>query len=621
MSCRNCKLSGTTCDRVQPCCINCASVGAKCSYAVAMRCQRCRKQHRKCDMSLPTCANCFKANASCYYDGADMMQKIIHLTTSTNMELNYNEKDARLVDPDLAPSYKDYALLVAHPAANGGFIDWDAFMENFFLEPPPLRLVFCAHSAQMYQSDLNLSEMEVLGYYRRARKAVQQNLDKPSLRMVQALIYLMLLADDNGEADFADMVFEAAVRMILKLRMDVDPDILDPSSNLSESQKDEQRIIYGYCAYMLKSKRAVGKMPHFRVEMSLSQIKMPYHMAALPILSELCTFFTGCREVHTAIPDSVDSLIRSPKLLQLHVQIASVFCRFKPDEILMPSDGKRPLAHIFKDFSERVSRKLLMIDKNNLVFASHEYFTAICLLHRPRMYLLAHLPPNSPILQLYAQELETSLLEATNAAQHAALISTFQWLATKGLPPNEAWIQTVGSFEVPQVFSSWSWDWSDGMRFMEVATTLWFALCRVPAVWLNRIQFDRVAAQQGLGVILECCKTIDEGLRTGVNFMSGKESEVRWRPTLMTPVVQCITQMVLEVAGVAGASVNSIEVAMSVLSISDQDGDLETIRTGDTPLALMGLLGVEIKGGVRWRAPYEESWRRYWIEVQNGLRC
>ncbi|KAJ3397409.1 hypothetical protein HDU80_009558, partial [Chytriomyces hyalinus] len=78
----------------------------------------------------------------------------------------------------------------------------------------------------------------------------------------------------------------------------------------------------------------------------------------------------------------------------------------------------------------------------------------------------------------------------------------------------------------------------------------------------------------------------------------------------------CITQMVLEVAGVAGASVNSVEVAMSVLSISDQDGDLETIRTGDTPLALMGLLGVEIMGGVRWRAPYEEAWRRYWSEVQ-----
>ncbi|KAJ3400700.1 hypothetical protein HDU80_006696 [Chytriomyces hyalinus] len=548
-------------------------------------------------MSLPTCANCFKANASCYYDDSDVMEKITHFATSIDMELNYNEKDARLVDPDLAPSYEDYAMLVAHQVANGGFINWDAFMENFFLEPAPLRLVYCARAAQMYQSNLNLSEMEVLGYYRRARKAVQQNLDKPSLRMVQALISLTSMADDNGESDFADMVFEAAVRMMLKLRMDVDPDVLDPSSNLSESQKDEQRIVYCFCAYLLKNKRAVGKMPHFRVQMPLNQIKMPHHMYAVPLLSEL-----------------------SPKLLQLHVQIASVFCRFKADEILMPSDGKRPLAHIFKDFSERVSRKLLMIDKNNLVFASHEYFTAICLLHRPRMYLLAHLPPNSPIFQMYAQELETSLLEATNAAQHAALISTFQWLATKGLPPNEAWIQTVGSFEVPQVFPAWSWDWADGMRFLEVATTLWFALCRVPAVWLNRIQFDRVAAQQGLGVILECCKTIDEGLRTGVDYMSGKESEVRWRPTLITPVVQCITQMVLEVAGVAGASVNSVEVAMSVMSISDEDGDLETIRTGDTPLALMGLLGVEIMGGVRWRAPYEESWRRYWIEVQNGLR-
>ncbi|KAI8829143.1 hypothetical protein BJ741DRAFT_624164, partial [Chytriomyces cf. hyalinus JEL632] len=359
-------------------------------------------------------------------------------------------------------------------------------------------------------------------------------------------------------------------------------------------------------------------MPHFRVKMPLSQIKMPHHMYAVPLLSELCAFFADCREVHIVIPDSVNSLIRSPKLLQLHVQIASIFCRFKPDELLMPSDDKRPLAQVFKDFSERVSRKVLMIDKNNLVFASHEYFTAICLLHRPRMYLLAHLPPNSSIFQMYGQELETSLLEATNAAQHAALISTYQWLATKGLPPNEAWIQTVGTFEVPQVFRAWSWDWADGMRFMEIATTLWFALCRVPAVWLNRIQFDRVAAQQGLGVILECCKTIEEALVTGIDYMSSKESEVRWRPTLMTPVVQCITQMVLEVAGVADASVNSVELAMSVLSISDQDGDLETIRTGDTPLALMGLLGVEFLGGVRWRAPYEEAWRRYWIEVQHG---
>ncbi|KAJ3238931.1 hypothetical protein HDU77_011365 [Chytriomyces hyalinus] len=54
-----------------------------------------------------------------------------------------------------------------------------------------------------------------------------------------------------------------------------------------------------------------------------------------------------------------------------------------------------------------------------------------------------------------------------------------------------------------------------------------------------------------------------------------------------------------------------LELSMTVLSLTEK-GELKPIRTQESPYAMMGLLGVEVKGGIRWRAGYERAWRHFW---------
>ncbi|ORY49406.1 hypothetical protein BCR33DRAFT_713741 [Rhizoclosmatium globosum] len=67
------------------------------------------------------------------------------------------------------------------------------------------------------------------------------------------------------------------------------------------------------------------------------------------------------------------------------------------------------------------------------------------------------------------------------------------------------------------------------------------------------------------------------------------------------------------VGGGAGlVNTGGLELAMNVASIGS---NVEEAKK--EPWAFMGLLGLEVAGGIRWKGRNEEGWRLFWI--RNGM--
>ena len=83
-------------------------------------------------------------------------------------------------------------------------------------------------------------------------------------------------------------------------------------------------------------------------------------------------------------------------------------------------------------------------------------------------------------------------------------------------------------------------------------------------------------------------------------------------------ILQCMQAMVREMflycSGVAiedtesRSGIDGLELRMTVMSLVGDD--FETIEK--EPYAYLGLLGLEVAGGVRWKGKYEPEWRMFW---------
>ncbi|TPX65338.1 hypothetical protein CcCBS67573_g08166 [Chytriomyces confervae] len=682
--CNTCRINSRKCDQNQPC-GNCVkSRVAHCVYDVSPKtpprpsCARCRSFHKKCDLVAPTCGRCFKAYADCVYPPAmntpekthqditdsshettsqahnvfyetiqpTLLLKIVDAATATE-DMVPGVRDAAahatsLVDPDFLPTLQDYCLVARYIQSNkispevACDIDLSTFLANFFIEPPPLRMVLCAHAAKAFHHEL--SNDTVYSYYRRARKTVSQFMDKPSLRMVQALLFLVQISDGTGQSEFADLIFRYTIEMLLSLRMDLDPDhaFWRATSNLTEIQKEEHRRIFWRCAFWIKLRSTFGQITQPYV-LDVNQVQLPRNLQRGPftILAAGSDFVVNARRIHTKIPSSIHEMIVSHELIELNAHLMGLMAGI-PAPMILISTRETPLDQQFKIFTNQLMH-LDGVSQFNIITLSLGYFSSVCLTHRPRMYLTAFLPSGSFYLTSpqYASELISSLAQSVDTAQHIGRVFMFLLLATQeyNLKTNLSSIFQP-TFDIPKLFPPSFWTWGCAIGIFECSISLWFALCKVPPEWKHRIGFDETAAKLSLLIFREFVDLVQLNLRGGSESVpthsnSASPNPVNDRdatPTVISPIVTCIHAMVSEVFELhifeasrestpSSTTTNTVaeplELSMTVLSLTEK-GELKPIRTQESPYAMMGLLGVEVKGGIRWRAGYEKGWRHFW---------
>ncbi|KAI8615461.1 hypothetical protein BC830DRAFT_1229015 [Chytriomyces sp. MP71] len=333
------------------------------------------------------------------------------------------------------------------------------------------------------------------------------------------------------------------------------------------------------------------------------------------VMTKHADFDVKTRAYHTQIPSTIRDMIVSQELLDANVTLMDMLSQIPAHMILVPNHFL-PLANKFQLFFNQMIQ-FSEVSQYAVISLTLSYHTSLALLHRPRVYLLAFLKPTSFYITSlqYAAELESSLRVATQTAQHMAHIFAFLLLATRDYALETSLGETL---YLPRIFKQSMWTWKFAFAAMEAATMLWFVLTRVPASWRERVAFDAEAARAGLLVIREFLVLVEANLRGGsLASPYGSPSSDSARSdasTVVTPVLQCIQAMVAQVFEMDRQrhSFDTVEFAMTAFDLS-VDGDLIPIKK-ESPFAVMGLLGVDI-AGVRWHAPYEEDWMRWWANV------
>ncbi|ORY39131.1 hypothetical protein BCR33DRAFT_418602 [Rhizoclosmatium globosum] len=134
---------------------------------------------------------------------------------------------------------------------------------------------------------------------------------------------------------------------------------------------------------------------------------------------------------------------------------------------------------------------------------------------------------------------------------------------------------------------------------MESILVIWFISCRMKREWwayLSIPLFDTVTLQSSLERALDIIKKQEvlEGSMTG----------------LTNVFTNCVQAMLMELANgpllQREDGIQELEIGMRVMAL---EGAMEDLVE---PWAFLGLLGMELPGGIRWKGRSEESWRLFW---------
>ncbi|KAI9343998.1 hypothetical protein BDR26DRAFT_225004 [Obelidium mucronatum] len=243
-------------------------------------CLRCRRQRVPCDQQKPACQLCVALHVfdECHYpednsvsnqlsphlvdyaltSRTDVLTQVMAASETPLLDDMLPNNDWSIQDPELIPTTNDWILVYSFFTANERSgqirmsIDVRNFINNFYHEPPALRLTLCAIAAHYSKSPL--PESVSLSYYQRARKALFRAADHPSVKTAQAFYWIFCFAYWKGQPEIGRPFFKAALGMILGLKLNIDPD--DSSwllpLNLTASEKEERRRLFWGCYYILK---------------------------------------------------------------------------------------------------------------------------------------------------------------------------------------------------------------------------------------------------------------------------------------------------------------------------------------------------------------------------------
>ncbi|KAJ3026254.1 UNVERIFIED_CONTAM: hypothetical protein HDU68_005949 [Siphonaria sp. JEL0065] len=483
------------------------------------------------------------------------------------------------------PTLEDYQLVFCSNTFYGtrvcpvGFsYDIDALLNTFFQQPPAWRLIHCAISAH----ETEVPESMQLSYYRRARKAVLRSMhESPTYKTVQTFYFLALFGTWKGQPEAGRPFLRYALDLIIKLRLDVDPDA-SPwlyHLNLTPREKEDRRRAFWSVFYHMRYQQAVSSNA-VSANINSSNINPPSAIVdvypvfeAVPQtfwICEIYDFISKIKQHHYNPPKSIDGILASETL-----------------DFLTPTDHHR--------FHSQLG-PLVRRSKLDILSLTMFLFSATCILNRPRLFLSGLKSFNPIYLGKDSQYIIANAIQ--QCLDCAFRIVNLLPMLLEIIDYNAAIVYPV--FESMIVF--------------------WYVWCRMDKMWWAVA--PRRKPEWGVlhgfveGVLRFVRKVHDhEGSTTGTT----------------TPILKCMESMLQEMVNVASGSTRSnvgespqsvesddlahVVLGMKIVSLDEGIG-LETsrrdIHVTKEPHCYLGLLGMEVGGCVRWKGPTEESWRLFW---------
>ncbi|ORY52451.1 hypothetical protein BCR33DRAFT_711766 [Rhizoclosmatium globosum] len=662
-ACLVCYTGRKKCDMAKPSCERCTKRGITCDYNRNRRssinglagtlaviesgvpCERCKKHHRKCDQIMPTCSLCAKSGVSCEYilpspiaassSSSASTQPPTQISglsvTSPPMSISalspVGLEPQYVGDPDLYPTFEDYALMVNFFAVERySLINWmdsKSFLESFFFVSPALRLTWCTIAA--YMQTPRLPDIVCFNYYDRAKKAAIKYSETPSLKTLQALLLLAFFSMSSGQPMVAQPLACKAISMLIALRLDVDSD--DSSDlntiQLSDKEKEERRITFWVCLYTIKMLQiSVPKWnPIQQVEIRSNRVKPakkpnPLTQQQEPIQIATVCYLSACLEVihkivrqHSSPPKPQTNIIFSHMPLQKEVQNLKYLI---PDNILIHENRAVSVAQFLGMImtNSGSSRYEVVSNLFDTIMISVFYNATVCLLYRPQLYLTGFLKIDSP--ELLQPDAIPNLLNILDSSIVAARCITQinSWVVRFPIDRDELHLR--------------HWIWKEHLfaafALFEAAVCLWFATCRTRRWWWR----DDEESKTGDALVMDEMERRE--IRAEVEDVLKTLRELESVFTVVTPMITCLLGMLREMEEVeleylngdeemdmdeyfVDDDMNSILIGMQLVVLDDVGNMQELV---EEPWCFLGLLGCEVDNGLRWNSAIEAGWRRYW---------
>ncbi|KAI9343985.1 kinase-like domain-containing protein [Obelidium mucronatum] len=531
--------------------------------------------------------------------------------------------DWAVEDPDLMPTTDDWFLLhrffTYDERAVQVTLSTDAHntLETFYQQPAHVRLTLCSIAAHF---DPTVSEKVALSYYSRARKAVFRALDKPSVKVVHTLYWINSFATWNGQPAIGSSFLATAIDMIIFLKLYIDPDDSPWLNhlNLSEAEREDRRRAFWSCFYFLKVQQSLsGDAIQIKLRSDLLKPPRPVTEPYLAFISfdsfaPVCSMYdllSAIRKHHSIIPTSLHDILGSESVVHLNIRLLNVHAKIPIQYLLVAespitlteSDSTR-FASQFSVLPDYEFRFVLCMNLNAMA--------SISLLNRPKMYLSGFAPPTR-----FTPHTQGMISTAINQSLESAhrICCFLQYL-----------VETTATSQVEEGKKHQDhheWNILIMHPLFEAMIVFWFVYCRMDLGWWDlpplvvmRDAVPKELLRDRLEQLVKCVRNVS------INLIGMKD-----------PIAQCMEAMLKEFDFVeangrssvvtSGRDIEELVLGMNVVSLGggcsgDDDAGVESI----TPVtqeawAFLGLLGLEVAGGIRWKAAYEDGWRAFWRDL------
>ncbi|ORY44950.1 hypothetical protein BCR33DRAFT_850428 [Rhizoclosmatium globosum] len=498
--------------------------------------------------------------------------------------------DNTIEDPDLMPTMNDY-LLVYRWLTNEGRkppnvqnMDADYFLGTFFTQSALSRLSACALAVDF----LDTSDATSFEYYRRARKAVIRESGVTSFENVQAMFRLYQFAGWKGQPLIGMQFLKMAFEMMTELRLDVDPDdspwlyLLQ----LTERQKEDRRRTF-WSLYQMWSLAYALSLDVFDINISVDKVKPPklmienriliFDRSNMHVLCKIYEFVGTIKRYFVIPPKSLSALIRIDSHSHFRSILDSIHAYVPKDLFLVTESVITLKTTDVKRFQYQLGRNPVSVMAFNLYYLSSQ-----SILDRPILFATS-LASCLPIYLSFQdqRQIMSSVNQCLECAHRIANLVLF-------------WMSTSTS------------NLQDNFASFEAVTVFWFVAYRMKAAWKALIEphmFDWIDVKRKVDAAVQLTQRLE--MQEGEGMTS--------------PVARCMEAMQHEMQDIerfgganesldSGDRVEPLELGMKVLSLNGYASET-AVRD---PFVLLGLLGMEVKGGIRWKGRSEEGWRLFW---------
>ncbi|KAJ3290625.1 hypothetical protein HDU79_003102 [Rhizoclosmatium sp. JEL0117] len=558
----------------------------------------------------------------------------------------------QLEDPDLQPTMSDWVILMQYLSHRNynvlNFLGGRNFLDTFFHEPATIRLTFLAIASHRQQ----LPAIVCLSYYKRATKLLLREMEKPLFSTFQSLLLMASFTVFNGQPYLGERYFKQACHQAVFLRLIDDPDVVPHLANLTHAQKEERRIAYFSLSHSVKSESfevavavvqiAVsqeipgpfqGNRVKFASRHGVSASEVYFGQPPVATVCYLCLLLDVVHPIvmaHAKAPDSVEKVLNNPPIQVLHQRLLSLLYQIPMSLILLQSDDLFAINSL-ANFTSDYNRNFVQVI--DVVLCTITFHAANCALYRPQFYLSGFLELDSPHL-VNSPDNVGKILAAIDACVSSARIIAHlaSWVFQRSslLLDND-----LGKFRA----TLWNEHSFYAMMLFEAVVCLWFATCRTKQYWwrndmtatncssltgesLRMTMDDRRLIRSQVLDILQTLKDLEIHM-AGVNTpLNPPTHYTDYIANMITPLVRCTAGILSEMESVEqelmsgtvsmneNTSGDNYVLGFKVMSLVEEDEIQKPFV--DPPWVLLGLLGVDVRGGLRWMGNDDEKYRALW---------